>query len=283
MLNRSDAVVQSDSGLYDCGPSEAFVADNVSTRHQMQRTVVRAGLPASFRTVARGVQMVGCNITPVPRPLKTETGTLITDANMWECDAWRAYDTACGTVGQIACDGGDGSCVPPAEVCNGVDDDCNGRCDDGTPADCRVPLGAPMGQTDMLTPMMFGHLLKMVSELSPVSTSSLPESQSGHMTCASVQKPDGSYLLSSDNDCSIGRAPRRTIGFWSPSPLCNSQPLYRLYKADINNHFYTLSAAERDRSMNWVINRRASRDMFGAVHRVCPDRSRSSPQSFSCH
>ena len=33
------------------------------------------------------------------------------------------------------------------------------------------PLGAPMGQTDMLTPMMFGHLLKMVSELSPVSTS----------------------------------------------------------------------------------------------------------------
>ena len=48
----------------------------------------------------------------------------------------------------------------------------------------------------------------------------------------------------------VSAAPRRTIGFWSPSPLCNSQPLYRLYKQDINNHFYTLSAAERDRAIN---------------------------------
>ncbi len=41
--------------------------------------------------------------------------------------------TTCGTAGEqtcVACGWGD--CVPPAEACNGVDDDCNGQIDEGT-------------------------------------------------------------------------------------------------------------------------------------------------------
>ena len=48
----------------------------------------------------------------------------------------QACTTSCGTTGQQTCDSscGWGSCEPPAETCNGVDDDCDGTCDE--PALC---------------------------------------------------------------------------------------------------------------------------------------------------
>jgi hypothetical protein len=45
-----------------------------------------------------------------------------------------ACTTACGSTGTRACLPGcslDGTCAPPAEICNGVDDDCDSTCDDG--------------------------------------------------------------------------------------------------------------------------------------------------------
>jgi hypothetical protein len=45
-----------------------------------------------------------------------------------------ACTTSCGSTGSRACLPGcslDGTCAPPAEVCNGVDDDCDASCDDG--------------------------------------------------------------------------------------------------------------------------------------------------------
>ncbi|UJR86310.1 Hypothetical protein I5071_83940 [Sandaracinus amylolyticus] len=41
--------------------------------------------------------------------------------------------TSCGTTGSRTCSAACGwsTCSPPAEACNGVDDDCNGACDDG--------------------------------------------------------------------------------------------------------------------------------------------------------
>ena len=45
-----------------------------------------------------------------------------------------ACTTACGSTGTRACLPGcslDGTCAPPAELCNGVDDDCDSSCDDG--------------------------------------------------------------------------------------------------------------------------------------------------------
>lgn len=43
-----------------------------------------------------------------------------------------ACASSCGTTGSSLCSGGRlGSCTPPMERCNGVDDDCNGTRDDG--------------------------------------------------------------------------------------------------------------------------------------------------------
>ncbi len=52
-----------------------------------------------------------------------------------ECEAGdsRACTTTCGTQGTQTCDSlcRWSSCIPPAESCNGVDDDCNGETDEG--------------------------------------------------------------------------------------------------------------------------------------------------------
>ena len=51
--------------------------------------------------------------------------------------------TSCGTTGQRVCSAACtwGSCVPPAETCNGIDDDCDGTCDNGW-ACCRGTSGS---------------------------------------------------------------------------------------------------------------------------------------------
>jgi len=46
--------------------------------------------------------------------------------------------TSCGTTGSRTCGSSCSwsACSPPAETCNGMDDDCNGACDDGTGMAC---------------------------------------------------------------------------------------------------------------------------------------------------
>ncbi|MBN1770197.1 MAG: hypothetical protein JXB32_02955 [Deltaproteobacteria bacterium] len=52
----------------------------------------------------------------------------------WACcvGSTRACTTTCSTTGGQTCSGGCswGACVPPAEACNGSDDDCDGACDE---------------------------------------------------------------------------------------------------------------------------------------------------------
>jgi hypothetical protein len=47
------------------------------------------------------------------------------------CVAGVACTTPCGSRGTTVCVGAMASCAPPAEVCNGADDNCNGSCDEG--------------------------------------------------------------------------------------------------------------------------------------------------------
>jgi hypothetical protein len=51
-------------------------------------------------------------------------------------------DTPCGTVGLRVCTGGTfGPCAPPAEDCNGADDDCDGEVDEVTERACSSECG----------------------------------------------------------------------------------------------------------------------------------------------
>lgn len=64
--------------------------------------------------------------------------------------------TACGTSGTVRCSDActvptTATCTPPAEACNGVDDDCDGWVDEGTRAfGDRVELGAAGGRIEVL-------------------------------------------------------------------------------------------------------------------------------------
>lgn len=62
--------------------------------------------------------------------------------------------TECGSTGTAVCaaDCSASACVPPAEACNYVDDDCNGLVDD----DLQVRLGDPIQLTDNLTTSSIG-------------------------------------------------------------------------------------------------------------------------------
>jgi len=58
--------------------------------------------------------------------------------------------TACGSSGAASC-GADcvlQACVPPAEQCNGVDDDCDDQTDEG----CPVTADAATGEVDAAAP-----------------------------------------------------------------------------------------------------------------------------------
>ena len=57
---------------------------------------------------------------------------MITHDEDCEGDASRGCDTDCRTIGSQACiDCSWGPCIPPIEVCNGADDDCDGETDNG--------------------------------------------------------------------------------------------------------------------------------------------------------
>lgn len=64
-------------------------------------------------------------------------------------------------------------------------------------------------------------------------------------------KANGMYFLISETTCEAEmRSPIAEIGFWSPTPLCGSIPVYRLYEPGTNNHFYTTNSAERDSAIS---------------------------------
>ncbi len=157
--------------------------------------------------------------------------------------------TACGSDGTTVCEAGVASCAIPPEICNLVDDNCNGACDEGALAGCRQPVHRGNGN---------GHVYS--DDLAFVSTRPYSVEAAeffflysgpalGMRPVFLCPKPNGKRFLSTDTACEIGIAPERTIGFWSPTPVCDSIPLYRLYNDTEGNHFYTVSAPERDNAI----------------------------------
>jgi hypothetical protein len=165
------------------------------------------------------------------------------------CTPGGTCETACGTEGAQVCEGGRLTCAPPAEACNALDDDCNGACDDGA-AGCRVPVHRSSGN---------GHLYTTDLGQAQAGSFRLETEAYFHLYTQQVAgmrpvflclKPNNKFFLSNDTACEIMRGPVRELGFWSPRPLCDSTPLYRLYHPESGNHFFTVSDPERQNAVD---------------------------------
>ncbi len=141
------------------------------------------------------------------------------------------------------------SCATLPETCNALDDDCNGECDEGRAAGCRVAVHRANGD---------GHLYTTNAGLASTAPFSIEATDYFHVYAAPApglrplflcQKGNGKYLLTHQTDCEVGRAPVATLGYWAPDAACGAVPLYRLHHAGSNNHFYTLNAGERDNAI----------------------------------
>ncbi|MFT6397293.1 MAG: hypothetical protein ACJAYU_002039 [Bradymonadia bacterium] len=127
-----------------------------------------------------------------------------------------------------------------------MDDDCNGGCDEGAIAGCRTGVHRAHGN---------GHVFTDDLGFAGTAPYRVESANYFHLYSAAgpslrplflCRKPSGKYLLSTQTACEIGVAPTRTVGYISAENQCGSVPLYRLYHSPSDNHFYTLSAAERD-------------------------------------
>jgi hypothetical protein len=59
-------------------------------------------------------------------------------------------------------------------------------------------------------------------------------------------KGGGRRFLTLHPTCEIGIAPELIMGYIATSPVCGAVPLYRMYSATASDHFFTISAPERD-------------------------------------
>ncbi len=174
-----------------------------------------------------------------------------------DCQEGMTCQTACGSEGTVDCSdvcasAGEPVCLVPTEVCNVIDDDCDGVCDQGPLPGCRVGVHRSFSPT-------LGHQY----------TSDLAQAQSGdyslefenyfYLYAPGVEglqplfrciKPNGKMFLTSATDCEIGVAPELTVGFISMDDRCGATPLYRTLNAGSDAHFYTTSAGERDNAVN---------------------------------
>lgn len=166
------------------------------------------------------------------------------------CIADSPCTTACGSQGMTMCSMGDASCAPPAESCNTVDDNCNGQCDEGAIAGCRAGVHRGNGN---------GHIFTRDAGLVTTAPYSVERMNFFYLYDTAVEglrplfrcrKSDGKMLLTTDTACE-GVGPRQEqLGYISTDDRCGAAPLYRMYQAASNNHFYTTSAPERDNAVN---------------------------------
>jgi hypothetical protein len=170
------------------------------------------------------------------------------------CQEGGACATACDSTGGLVCaDACAPVCAVPAEACNAEDDDCDGACDQGAIAGCRVAVHRAYNGTN-------GHLF--TTDLAEAQAWGL-EAQNFfylYVDAAADLRPffrcakagTGNFLYSESNDCELTGAPLLTVGFIAPAPIagesatCGSIPLYRIRNAGNLWHFFTTSAPERD-------------------------------------
>lgn len=164
-----------------------------------------------------------------------------------ECVDGQTCSTACNSTGTTRCEQGLQQCDPPSEVCNAQDDNCNNTCDEGNLPGCRIAVARSYGPSGHAYHRDRGFLTDRGYNIERASYFYVYSSPySGMRPMFLCPKDNGKFFLASGTACEpVMRSPVAEIGFWSPQPLCGSIPLFSLYKADSDNHFYTTSADER--------------------------------------
>jgi len=179
-----------------------------------------------------------------------------------DCQEGGACMTTCGSVGGLACsDGCAPTCSLPAESCNGIDDDCDGACDQGALAGCRVAVhrayngtNGHLFTTDLVEAMNWGLEAPSFFYLYAGEAADLRP----FFRCPKAG--NGNFLFSDSTDCEGTAGPLFTVGFIAPMPTapnpatCGAVPLYRIFLPANGWHFYTTSLAERDSAIanGWV-------------------------------
>jgi hypothetical protein len=164
------------------------------------------------------------------------------------CTTGAMCSTACGSTGVLDCTNRcTPACVAPAESCNSVDDDCNGACDEGAMAGCRRPVHR-VNTTR-------GHFYTIDrAEAERAGTVEAYDffwvyaaDTGGMSSLFRCIKPDGTHLYTTDTGCEmVGFEGTMGFVYRTGTERCGAIPLYRLYLASSNDHFYTTSAPERD-------------------------------------
>lgn len=163
-----------------------------------------------------------------------------------DCSEGASCTTSCGTEGVQRCaDACAPLCAPPAELCNLVDDDCDGACEVGLPG-CRRPVHRSNGPNghfytiDMAEASCCGMRVESYGFFHLYT--SMADGTQPLFRCLA---PDGHHFYTTDTGCEAAGGLEGTMGFIAMTERCGATPLYRLSQAN-GDHFYTVSAPERD-------------------------------------
>ena len=167
-----------------------------------------------------------------------------------DCVPDSACATECGSTGTLVClDGTAQACDLPAEQCNGIDDNCDGECDEGAIAGCRAPVHRSLGNGHLYTTDLAAATAAPFSLEAQNYFHVYAEQVSGTQPVFLCAKSDGKGLVTSSTSCESAGSIVLTLGYWATAEQCGATPLHRMYSPASNDHFYTTSAPERDNAV----------------------------------
>lgn len=165
---------------------------------------------------------------------------------MSNCVAGKSCTTSCASSGLTSCVAGMAQCTPPAEICNGADDNCNGSCDEGALAGCRVGVHRSVGGGGHYYTTSLSAAMTPPYTLESANYFYLYQNQvPGTVPVYSCPKPSGLYFMTSSSVCEGLAIPGTLLGYWGSGSGCSGTSLYRLYNDKSGDHFYTTSDAEQ--------------------------------------